>query len=85
MRERARWTEVVLGCSTVICSEKKRLLDELAVVIKSILDLHNEEAQFLIDGDYTPQPAILERLKNEQAKRASLMAELKQHAGTHCC
>jgi len=70
---------------TVICSVKKRLLDELAVVIKSILDLHNEEAQFLIDGDYTPHPAIRERLKNEQAKRASLLAELKQHAGSHSC
>ena len=69
----------------VLCSEKKRLLDELAVVIKSILDLHNEEAQFLIDGDYAPQPALAQRLKNEQAKRASLMAELKEHAATHCC
>jgi hypothetical protein len=47
--------------------------------------LHNEEAQFLIDGDYTPHPAIRERLKNEQAKRASLLAELKQHAGSHSC
>jgi hypothetical protein len=69
----------------VICLEKKRLMDELAGVMKSILDLHTQEAQAVIDGDYSTHPALTLQLKNEHARRASLLAELKAHTGTHSC
>lgn len=68
-----------------ICPEKKRLTEELAGVLKRILELHSLASEAVIAGHSAAPSGVTAELNQAQTRRAALLAELKAHSHTHGC
>ena len=70
---------------TTGCAQKTALAEELRAAIKSILEIHNAEAEKVLAGDYSTHEATEQSLKSAREAKALVIERYRAHVSSHGC
>jgi hypothetical protein len=67
------------------CAQKQVLIDDIRAAISEILQLHNEEFEAVLNGNFDSGPDFQERLRIAREHKVVLLDLYREHVNSHGC